>query len=534
MKDWEYTLEKVHTQSRMYKAGEVEKESVANISQASEEPRQNVSSIYKEYPHLFKVLEEKETRPVLVPLHSAWFSPDKLNEIEKRAFPHLDTEGGESRYMHTRNKMFRMFQESSDVYLTIDRCRKNISEDLSLLIQVHGFLEHWGLINYKIGVKRDLSAMLDKISQRDLYNVQKGSADTASVGKEERPHMVTVGESSIPAPSVHPSVGKCAADPLRDASKHFSMQSNSPRMTYIPAVIQCTECSREMNGVSGEDKIYFSDKEWIVLCRVCFDAGKYPPSFSYTNFYLLERGVIRQIWTLEEEMLLVEGVELYKDDWKAVAAYVKTKTVEQCVLHFLKMGIQDPLVEMEGVSYTENKLPFNYTLNPIMTTVAFLASVVHPGVASAAAKAATLEIQKISEEKKRAHDTAPWINDRLNEIAAVSLSSCTYRAQEQVLLEEGKKERLLELLVESEMKRIEAKVSEFVELSKTLKKEKEDLEKMRETYRKAHMDARREISEIVSKVKEICKETGRNFDDVFFKNTSQAQESPDPIEYPEQ
>lgn len=67
-------------------------------------------------------------------------------------------------------------------------------------------------------------------------------------------------------------------------------------------------------------------------------------------------------------------------------------------MHFLQLPIQDPFLEeeMKGGSEMSNVLgplayqpvPFSQSGNPVMSTVSFLASVVDPRVASAAAKAA--------------------------------------------------------------------------------------------------------------------------------------------------
>ena len=47
---------------------------------------------------------------------------------------------------------------------------------------------------------------------------------------------------------------------------------------------------------------------------------------------------------------------------------------------------------------TEGPVPFSKSGNPVMTTVAFLASVVNPRVASAAAKAAIEEFSSMKDE----------------------------------------------------------------------------------------------------------------------------------------
>ncbi len=66
------------------------------------------------------------------------------------------------------------------------------------------------------------------------------------------------------------------------------------------------------------------------------------------------------------------------------------------------------------------------------------------------------------------------------------------------------------------MKRIEVKITEFTELEKILNKEREDLQRMRESNRKSHIKNRKEIEKIVVKVKKICEKTGKDFDSLFF------------------
>ena len=100
-------------------------------------------------------------------------------------------------------------------------------------------------------------------------------------------------------------------------------------------------------------------------------------------------------WTDQEVLLLLEALEMYKDDWNRVAEHVGSRTQDECILHFLRLPIEDPFLEDGGAGggghmgpLVYQPLPFSQAGNPIMSTVAFLASVVDPRVASAAAKAA--------------------------------------------------------------------------------------------------------------------------------------------------
>lgn len=41
----------------------------------------------------------------------------------------------------------------------------------------------------------------------------------------------------------------------------------------------------------------------------------------------------------------IQGLEMYKDDWNKVAEHVGTRTQDECILHFLRLPIEDPFLE---------------------------------------------------------------------------------------------------------------------------------------------------------------------------------------------
>lgn len=95
--------------------------------------------------------------------------------------------------------------------------------------------------------------------------------------------------------------------------------------------------------------------------------------------------------TVEGHFLLLQGLEMYKDDWNKVSEHVGSRTQDECILHFLRLPIEDPYLEDNSSSLgplAYQPVPFSQAGNPVMSTVAFLASVVDPRVASAAAKSA--------------------------------------------------------------------------------------------------------------------------------------------------
>lgn len=83
-----------------------------------------------------------------------------------------------------------------------------------------------------------------------------------------------------------------------------------------------------------------------------------------------------------------------------VCEHVGSRTQDECILHFLRLPIEDPYLEdpeaggaLGPLAY--QPVPFSKSGNPIMSTVAFLASIVDPRVAAAAAKSAMIEFANI-------------------------------------------------------------------------------------------------------------------------------------------
>lgn len=152
-------------------------------------------------------------------------------------------------------------------------------------------------------------------------------------------------------------------------------------------------------------------------------------------------------WTDQETLLLLEGIELYNENWDQIADHVGSKSKEQCLLHFIRLPVEDSFIEenfahidgsakptassipvkeesnsqSNGIhtnlpkkkrkkraycfagsveqAIVSKATPFSSSSNPLMMMVAFLASSVNPTVAAAAAHAALESLTNKKEEK---------------------------------------------------------------------------------------------------------------------------------------
>lgn len=52
--------------------------------------------------------------------------------------------------MQQRNFIIKLYRENPNAYLSGTECRKKLPGDICSILRLHGFLEHWGLINFNV------------------------------------------------------------------------------------------------------------------------------------------------------------------------------------------------------------------------------------------------------------------------------------------------------------------------------------------------------------------------------------------------
>jgi SWI/SNF related-matrix-associated actin-dependent regulator of chromatin subfamily C len=182
--------------------------------------------------------------------------------------------------------------------------------------------------------------------------------------------------------------------------------SNGPTARGIAVVTYtCDTCGTDCTSVR-----YHSLKmKNFELCQPCYLDGRFPTTMFSGDFVKLTsvpNGAAHgssqnDDWSDQEILLLLEGVEMYDDDWSLIEEHVGTRSAQQCIRKFLELPIEDPYLAAEGnmgpIRYA--RVPFEQADNPVMSVVAFLAGVVGPGVAAEAAKTALHELTDGEEEK---------------------------------------------------------------------------------------------------------------------------------------
>ncbi|KAK9529131.1 hypothetical protein VZT92_013245 [Zoarces viviparus] len=287
----------------------------------------------------------EQTHHIIIPSYAAWFDYNSVHAIERRALPEFFNGKNKSKtpeiYLAYRNFMIDTYRLNPQEYLTSTACRRNLAGDVCAIMRVHAFLEQWGLINYQ-------------------------------VDSESRPTPMG------PPPTSHFHV-------LADTPS--SLVPLQPKTSQTPATQQMMSFPDKVKEKPA-DLQNFGLRTDMYSKKTCSAKSKSTASS------------MRE-WTEQETLLLLEGLEMYKDDWNKVSEHVGSRTQDECILHFLRLPIEDPYLEENTSSLgplAYQPVPFSQAGNPVMSTVAFLASVVDPRVASAAAKSALAEFSRMKEE----------------------------------------------------------------------------------------------------------------------------------------
>ncbi|XP_031354938.1 SWI/SNF complex subunit SMARCC2 isoform X2 [Photinus pyralis] len=294
----------------------------------------------------------EQTHHIIIPSYSAWFDYNSIHDLEKRALPEFFNGRNKSKtpeiYMAYRNFMLDTYRLNPTEYITSTACRRNLAGDVCAIMRVHAFLEQWGLVNYQVDTDSRPSPM--------------GPPPTSHF------HILSDTPSGLqpvnPPKTCQPSAAKTLLD--LDRSQEYKKMDMMDHMSNFGLKLD--------------------------------QYAKKPALLRNKTAASLSRD-----WTEQETLLLLEGLEMFKDDWNKVCEHVGSRTQDECILHFLRLPIEDPYLEDPEAGGAIGPLafqpiPFSKSGNPIMSTVAFLASIVDPRVAAAAAKSAMNEFANIKDE----------------------------------------------------------------------------------------------------------------------------------------
>ncbi|KAF9682647.1 hypothetical protein SADUNF_Sadunf05G0130600 [Salix dunnii] len=373
------------------------------------------------------------SRVHLVPMHSDWFSPALVNRLERQVVPHFfsgkSSDHTPEKYRECRNHILAKYMENPEKRLTVSDCQGLVvSIDKEDFTRIFRFLDHWGIINYCAAPPSceywNGGAYLMEDPNGEVHVPSAALKSIDSLIQFDKP------KCRLKAADVYSSFS-CHDDDLSDLDN---------RIRECLSENHCNYCSQPLPSVC-----YQSQKEVdILLCSDCFHEGRFVSGHSSLDFIKVDStkdygDIDGESWSDQETLLLLEAMEIYNENWNEIAEHVGTKSKAQCILHFLRLPVEDGLLEnievpslakslspsnrddnrrphssSNGGSWVdaENRLPFANSGNPVMALVglgkngglgvrayrirvhnlliglvAFLASAVGPRVAAACAHA---------------------------------------------------------------------------------------------------------------------------------------------------
>ncbi|XAR72821.1 hypothetical protein NMG60_11019591 [Bertholletia excelsa] len=281
----------------------------------------------------FEAIRSRDANVHVVPIPAGWFSWMRVHPLEERTLPSFFNGKSESRtpeiYMEIRNWIMRKFHENPSKQIEL----KDLSElsvgELEAKQEVMDFLDHWGLINYHPFPESNTTVAKD---EDDGTGNKDALVEKLYHFETEQPCAPVIPKTNVTTPTV--------------PSGLFPDSSIAEELIRSEGVeYHCNSCSADCSR-----KRYHCQKQAdFDLCTECFNNGKFDSDMSPADFILMEpaeaAGASGGKWTDQETLLLLEALELYKENWNEIAEHVATKTKAQCILHFVQMPIEDTFMD---------------------------------------------------------------------------------------------------------------------------------------------------------------------------------------------
>jgi SWI/SNF related-matrix-associated actin-dependent regulator of chromatin subfamily C len=318
----------------------------------------------------------------------------------------------------------------------------------------------------------------------------------------------------------------------------------------------CGTCGSDATSVRYNS---ISSRGDFSVCATCYMEGRFPSTMHSGEFIKVSNqdsiyhsgsglnglGTTKESneWSDEEVLKLLEGLEMFENDWDKISDHVGTRAKDQCIVHFLQLPIEDPYLEATqadlGPLQYAARLPFSQVDNPIMSVMAFLASTVNVNVAAKAAGRAVEELEKSMKSKvtssseeggasedskgkgkavdemevddttteevmkgeKDDHDSP---RNNIERAAAIALGSAAAKSHVLALEEDASLHSLVTAVVEAQVQKLELKLAHFTQLETLLELERRSIEANKESLYQERLRMNKmmvEVQEIYSNAK---------------------------------
>lgn len=300
----------------------------------------------------------QQTQPVIVPSFAGWFKLDAIHPIEERSLPEFFQSTTKYKspeiYKQVRNFVIHTFRLNPTEYLSLTAIRRNVALDVASLMRIYTFLSKWGLINYQIDPKTKsfgmipqftghFQVLLDRPSNLELdlpTKIEPKDDGEPLVNEDEEPANVKRQKLEEGA-TYNLSLRKNIYDSIEDAMILQEKSALHPEAKKI-------YCSITGNDITTSK--YHNLKSKGNISTECFENGHFENYFKSSDFLKLDK-VTTQLqehpWSNQELLLLLEGIEMYQEDWTAVSAHVGSRSKDQCVSKFIQLPLEDKFINKQ-------------------------------------------------------------------------------------------------------------------------------------------------------------------------------------------
>ncbi|KAG8364487.1 hypothetical protein BUALT_Bualt18G0002400 [Buddleja alternifolia] len=170
-----------------------------------------------------------------------------------------------------------------------------------------------------------------------------------------------MGRSRAAAHAAADDAGQGRSKRKRSAQNTENPESAAPEVPGITdgkkALYHCNYCNKDISGKIRIKCVICSDFD---LCIECFSVGAevhpHKSNHPYRVMDNLAFPLICPDWNADEEMLLLEGIEMYGfGNWNEVAEHVGTKSKSQCIDHYDLIYRNSPCFPLPDMSHVMGK-----------------------------------------------------------------------------------------------------------------------------------------------------------------------------------
>ena len=545
----------------------------------------SISSIIvpEEIPEILKAMKNNENSPIFLPSCSSWFNFDNINEIEIKSLPEFFCGKYPSKtpevYKAYRNFIINLYRENQNTYLSATTCRRHLAGDACAILRIHAFLEHWGIINFKVDpllkptnmflpksfnfknpIYIDATSLLlkdnnnnntNKIGNNNIIivnNINNQNNQNNSNNSNENNNSIPETRTLYPINNHPESMFRSFFNKNSNMVNH---QINFLTKNYRPKCDLCMNLCDLDWYITKESAIKNlnnnNNNSSFLICENCYEKNLFPNDLKKDDFELsnifnifepnskttekLSERIEKEKWTKEETKKLIDLIEKFGENWEEIEKHFEgKKTKADCIIHLMQLPIKEniqfkimdnnlPKNEIDnGFNIKPNEInAINDQNNPLISQVVFFAKIFEKFINQDAQN--HKEKNNNIELNKKNVDYSDTKN--LRKLIYKTYAKTIDNSKKLIKNEKNEMKKYMDLLIYLQMKKIELKLNYFNEFEKMIEFKKNQIKTMESQIVQDRIKLsikRNDLLNLISKIKESQKKNNNNFSNIEIEN----------------